>query len=225
MIFFRIAGIILIVLPIVFMIAFFALRRTFEYPGIRRKPTDYILKRFAEGGSRLIALWYIFAMSAVLIIPMALFFQLVFVEQHRYLATSAAVVGALSGIVQAIGLLRWVFLVPGLAKQYNADSATLTTRETVAVVFRAFHQYAGVAIGEHLGYLLTGVWTILISSMMFSTPIFGAPLAIIGIISALSILVGLFEPTGWKPAGAINTIGHIVWSFWLLISGVILILA
>jgi hypothetical protein len=225
MIFFRIAGIILIVMPITFMIAFFALRRTFEYPGIRRKPTDYILKRFAEGGSRLIALWYVFAMSAVFIIPMALFFQLVFVEQHRYLATSAAVLGALSGLVQAIGLLRWVFLVPGLAKQYNADSTTPTTREAVAVVFHAFHQYAGIAIGEHLGYLLTGVWTILISSMMFSTPIFGAPLAIIGIISALSILVGLFEPTGWKPAGAINAIGCIVWSLWLLISGVILILA
>jgi hypothetical protein len=225
MIFYRIAGIILIVLPITFMIAFFALRRTFEYPGIRRKPADYILKRFAGGGSRLIALWYVFALSAVLIIPMALFFQLVFVEQHRYLATSAAVVGALSGLVQAVGRLLWVFVVPGLAKQYNADSATPTTREAVTVVFNAFHHYAGVAVGEHLGYLLTGVWIILISSMMFSTPIFGAPLAIIGIISALGILVGLFEPTGWKPAGAINTAGYIVWSLWLFICGVILIAA
>jgi hypothetical protein len=223
MIFFRIAGIILIVMPITFMITFFALRRTFEYPSIRRKPTDYILKRFAEGGSRLIALWYVFFMSAVLIIPMALFFQLVFVEQHRYLATSAAMVGALAGLVQAISLLRWVFLVPILAKQYNTESATLTTRETVAVVFRAFHQYAGVAVGEHLGYLLIGVWTLLISSMMFSTPIFGSRLAIIGIVSALGILAGLFEPLGWKPTSAINALGNIVWSLWLLISGVILI--
>lgn len=225
MIFFRIVGIILIVLPIAFMVTFFALRRTFEYPGILRKPTDYILKRFAEGGSRLVVLWYAFAMSVVLIIPMALFFQLVFVEQHRYLAISAAVVGALSGLVQAVGLLRWVFLVPDLAKQYNADTTTPTTRETVVVVFHAFHRYAGVAIGEHLGSLLIGVWTILISSMMFSTPIFRAPLAITGIISALTILAGLFEPTNWKPSAAINTLGYIVWSLWLLISGVILILA
>ena len=165
------------------------------------------------------------AMTAMLIIPMALFFQLVFVEQHRQLATSAAVVGALSGLVLAIGLFCWVFLVPSLAKQYNADSATPATREAVAVVFHAFHRYAGVAVGEHLGSLLTVVWTILISSMMFSTPIFGSPLAIIGIISALGILAGLFEPTGWKPAGAINAAGYIVWLLWLLISGVILILA
>lgn len=225
MIFFRIAGIILIVLPIVFMVASFALRRTFEYPDILHRPADYILKRFTEGGTRLIFMWYAFTMSAVLIIPMALFFQLVFVEQHRYLAASAGVVGALSGLVQSIGHFRWVFLVPSLAKQYNAESATPTTCETVAVVFRAFHQYAGVAIGEHLSYILTGVWTLLISSMMFSTPIFGAPLAIMGIVAALCILAGLFEPAGWKPAIAINATGYLVWAIWLLIAGVILILA
>jgi hypothetical protein len=225
MIFFRIAGIILIVLPIAFNLLFFALGRTFEYPGILRKPTDYILRRFAEGGSRLIALWYAFAITAVLMIPLALMFQLVFVEQHRYLATSSAVVGALAGLVQAIGLFRWVFLVPTLAKQYNADTATPTTRESAAVVFHAFHQYVGVAIGEHLGYLLTGVWTLLISSMMFSTPIFGTPLAVMGIISAVGIFAGLLEPTGWKPAGTINAIGYLVWSLWLLVSGVILVLA
>ncbi|MBZ0294361.1 MAG: DUF4386 domain-containing protein [Anaerolineae bacterium] len=225
MIFFRIAGIFLIVMPIVFLFAFFSLRHTFEYPSILRKPTDYILERFAQGGSHLIAFWYVFFMSAVLIIPMTLFFQLVFVEQHRYLATSSAVVGALSGLVQTVGLLHWVFLVPSLANQYNADTSTSATHESVAVVFQAFHCYASVAVREHLGSLLTGVWTILISSMMFSTPIFGTPLAIVGIISALGILVGLFEPTGWKPARAINAVGYIVWSVWLLISGVILILA
>ena len=225
MIFFRIAGIILIVLPVAFNLAFFALGRAFDYPGILRQPTDHILKRFAEGGSRLIALWYAFAFTAVLFIPLALMFQLVFVEQHQYLAISSAVVGALAGLVQAIGLFRWVFLVPSLAAQYNSNAATPASREAVSVVFHAFHQYAGVAIGEHLGYLLTGVWTLLISSMMFSTPIFGTLLAITGIVAAVGILAGLLEPTGWKLAGAINAIGYIVWSVWLLISGVILVLA
>ena len=31
-----------------------------------------------------------------------------------------------------------------------------------AIVFETLHRYAGVGIGEHLGYLLTGVWTILV---------------------------------------------------------------
>lgn len=225
MIFFRIAGVILIVLPLAFMTAFFALRRTFDYPGILRQPTDDVLKRFADGGSRLIAAWYAFTMSAVLIIPMALFFQLVFVEQHRYLATSAAVVGALGGLVRAVGLCYWAFLVPSLAKQYSAQTATPTTRESAAVVFHAFQRYAGVAVGTHLGSLLIGVWTILISSMMFSMPSFGSPLAILGIISALGIWAGLLEPAGWKLAGTVSVTGYVVWSLWLLICGVILLLA
>ena len=29
------------------------------------------------------------------------------------------------------------------------------------MVFQSFNRYLGVAVGEHLGYLLTGVWTML----------------------------------------------------------------
>jgi hypothetical protein len=222
---FRITGLVLIGIPIAFNVVFFALGRAFEYPDILRKPTDYILKRFAEGGSRLIALWYAFAVTALLAIPMALLFQLVFVGQHPQLATVSAILGVLSGLVQAMGLFRWPFLVPTLAAQYNAESATPATRESVAVIFHAFHQYIGVAVGEHLGYLFTGAWTIVISIMMLTSPIFSSLLAILGIVSAVGILAGLLEPAGWKPAGAINAISYILWSLWLMISGITLILA
>jgi hypothetical protein len=221
----RITGLVLISLPIAFNVVFFALGRVFEYPDILRKPTDYILTRFAEGGSRLIALWYAFALTALLAIPMALLFQFVFIDQHPQLAPVSAIVGVLSGLVQAMGLFRWTFLVPTLAAQYNASSATPASREAVAVVFHAFHQYIGVAVGEHLGYLFTGSWTILISVMMFTSPIFSPLMGIFGIVSALGMMSGLLEPAGWKPAGAINAISYIAWSFWLIISGVILLLA
>jgi hypothetical protein len=222
---FRITGLVLILVPIAFNVVFFALGRAFEYPNILRKPTDYILKRFAEGGSRLIALWYAFAVTALLAIPMSLLFQLVFSEQQPQLAAVSAIIGVLSGLVQAMGLFRWTFLVPSLAAQYNAPTATPATRDAVAVVFNAFHQYVGVAIGEHLGYLFTGTWTILVSIMMFSSPIFSQLLGIFGIISALGIMAGLAEPAGWKPAGAINAISYILWSLWLVVSGVTLLLA
>jgi hypothetical protein len=222
---FRITGLVLIVVPIAFNTVFFALGRAFEYPDILRKPTDYILTRFAAGGSRLIALWYAFAVTALLAIPMALLFHSVFVEQHPQLATVSAIVGVLSGLVQALGLFRWTFLVPSLAAQYNASSATQATRDAVAVVFHAFHQYIGVAVGEHLGYLFTGSWTILISVMMFTSVIFTPLLGIFGIVSAVGIMTGLLEPAGWKPAGAINAMSYVAWSLWLIISGVTLLLA
>jgi hypothetical protein len=61
--------------------------------------------------------------------------------------------------------------------------------------------------------------------MMFTSPVFSPLMGILGIISAVGILVGLLEPAGWKPAGAINAISYLVWSLWLIISGVMLILA
>ena len=34
-------------------------------------------------------------------------------------------------------------------------------RETIDIVFQSFHRYLGVAVGEHLGYLFTGAWSVL----------------------------------------------------------------
>jgi hypothetical protein len=214
----------LIILPVAFNGLFFALARAFEYTNILRKPTDYILKRFAEGGSRLIMLWYAFALTALLAIPLALLLQQIFPEQAG-LASASAIVGTLSGLVQAMGLLRWPLLVPTLAAQYNDASATQATRDAVTVVFNAFHQYVGGVVGEHLGYIFTGAWTILISVMMLNSPIFSPLLGIVGIIAALGILAGLAEPFGWKPAGAINAMSYILWSLWLIVSGITLLFA
>jgi len=68
----QLTGILFIVLPIAFNVVFFLLQRAFEYPDILHKPTDYILKRFHEGGKRLIALWYAFTLAGVLFTPVAI---------------------------------------------------------------------------------------------------------------------------------------------------------
>jgi hypothetical protein len=65
----------------------------------------------------------------------------------------------------------------------------------------------------------------MIAVMMFSTPPFTPLLGIIGIVAALGILAGLAEPLGWKPAGAINAASYILWSLWLIISGIVLLVA
>jgi hypothetical protein len=219
---YQVTGLVLIALPIAFNVVFFMLGKAFEYPDILRKPTDEILKRFTDGGSRLVTLWYVFAMTALLAIPMAQLMQGVFAAEYPQIAVASAIIGTLSGVVQAMGLLRWPLLVPMLAAQYQANPAQ---RDTIGVVFDAFHQYIGVVVGEHLGYLFTATWTILISVMMFTTPMFGAAMGVFGIVAAVGILDGMLEPAGWKPAGMINALSYVVWSLWLIVTGMILILA
>jgi hypothetical protein len=219
-----ITGLVLIALPVAFNVLFFLLGRAFEYPNILRKPTDHILTQFAAGGRRLIALWYAFAMTALLALPMAFLLGAVFDADYPQLANVSVIIGALSGLTQAMGLLRWPLLVPTLAAQYIKPETTAAQRDALGVVFNAFHQYIGVVIGEHLGFLFTAIWTLLISVMMIGSPLFGGLLGALGIFSAVGILAGLLEPAGWKPAGAINAISYIVWSLWLIAAGIILIM-
>jgi hypothetical protein len=96
-------------------------------------------------------------------------------------------------------------------------------------VFDSFNRYLGVAVGECLGYLLTGVWTVLVAIAMLQSSVFEAWLAWPGIaVGALLVVasfefVGAFEENGWKLAGTIVPIAYIAWSLWLIIAGVVLL--
>ena len=217
-------GIFLIVVPIAFNVTFFLLQRAFEYPEILRKPTDTILRRFKEGGAPLRRLWYAFTFSAVLFTPVPVLVQHVFQPEVPWYLIVGTALGVLAGAVQFLGLIRWPFLVPTLADLYTDPDSSQATRDSVAVVFQAFHRYAGVAIGEHLGYIFTSAWTILLCIAIVATDLVNPLFGWLGIIPAIGLLIGVFEETGFKAAGAINAISYILWSVWLIALGIALLL-
>ena len=219
-----VTGLFLISVPIAFNVTFLLLGRAFEYPDILRKPTDYILRQFKQGGAPLRRLWYAFAFSTILFTPVPVMVQQVFQPNVPWFLIVGTVIGVLAGAVQFLGLIRWPFLVTSLAELYTQPEATQSTRDAVAVVFQAFHRYAGVAIGEHLGYLFTSTWTILLCVAILGTDLVSPIYGRLGIIPAIGILLGVFEETGFKSAGLINAISYLLWSLWLIALGVALLL-
>jgi hypothetical protein len=217
-------GLLLVVVPLAFNVTFFLLQRAFEYPNILRKPTDYVLRRFKEGGTPLRRLWYAFAFSAVLFTPVPVLVQQLFEPDAPWFLVVGSAIGVLAGVVQVLGLIRWPFLVPSLAELYTQPEATQATRDSVVVVFQAFHRYAGVAIGEHLGYLFTSTWTILLCMAIVQTEVVNPLMGWLGIVPAIGVLAGVLEETGFKAAGGINAISYILWSIWLIAFGIILLL-
>lgn len=218
-------GALLIVTPLAFMATFTLLQINFEYPDILREPTGYVLEKFNAGGGGLIATWYAFMLAAILFIPIS-------VMLHPFLASDGAAymplattLGVLAGVAQFLGLIRWPFVVPYLAQTYFDPASTQATRDAVEVVFQAFHRYAGAGIGETLGYIFTGGWTLLISLAMIQSPNFKAWIGWLGIPLALAIFVGIFEWMGVPLVGAINAIGYTVWAAWLIVVGVALLRA
>lgn len=60
-----------------------------------------------------------------------------------------------------LGLIRWPFLVPHLARADAEYDVSPARREASDVVFQSFNRYLGVAVGEHICYLFTGCWSVL----------------------------------------------------------------
>jgi hypothetical protein len=218
-------GFLLILTPIAFNVFFTLLSVTFEYPDILREPTGYVLRNFDGGGGELVAIWYGFMLTAVLFVPLAVLVHKALVREDTPYMSVATAFGVVAGVVQFLGLVRWPFLVPYLADTYLDPASSAATRESVAVVFQAFNQYAGVGVGENLGYLFTGLWTLLVALAMFGSPLpYRRWLAILGVLSAAGVSVGTLEPVGFEPAADIVVVGYILWSIWLALFGILLLL-
>jgi hypothetical protein len=136
----------------------------------------------------------------------------------------ATTLGVTAGIVQMLGFVRWPFLVPTLASTYLDPSTSEATRAAIEVTFNAFNQYAGVGIGEHLGYIFTALWSILIALAMPKSKYFSTWIAWVGIVLALGILLGTLEPAGVPFVGLINAIAYSLWAIWIVILGIRLLI-
>jgi hypothetical protein len=224
------AGVMLIVLPVAFNAAFAALAAKFDYPDILRRPTQEILRRFSDGGPVLVLLWWSFAMTAVLLAPAAVLLSGALTGADPTLLALGAAVGVLAAVVQFLGLVRWPFLVPYLARSATDPDASAARKEAVDVVFQSFNRYLGVAVGEHLGYLFSGAWSILAGVAMMQSTSVPAWLGIVGVIVGAVLglcsleFVGSFEAAGWKLAAALTPATYIAWSLWLVAAGVFLLL-
>jgi hypothetical protein len=222
----------LIAVPIAFNVAFLELGRAFDYPNILRREPDEILRRFAAGGSGLILRWEALLLSALAMLPLVALLA-VSLGASAQLSVASVVVGSAAALVQALGLVRWPFAVPELARRYVAaegpDAATI--RGSIEVTFATLHRLLGVGVGEHFGYLLTGAWTLLVAASILSTAILPGWLGLVGIPIGVALLVGALEfvgPSeehGWPLAGTIVPIAYIAWSAWLIALGVALWLA
>jgi hypothetical protein len=225
-----VTGALLIVVPIAFNLAFFALGRAFAYPDILRREPDEILRRFAAGGSGLLLRWEALLLSAIAMLPLAAMLGVVLGASPE-LTVLSVTMGAAAALVQAIGLVRWPFAVPELARRYVAADGpdAAATRRTIEIVFATLNRLLGVGVGEHLGYLLTGLWTLLVAASILSTAVIPWWMGLVGLPIGVALLMGTLEfvgpneKAGWRLAGTIVPIAYVAWSLWLVALGVLLL--
>jgi hypothetical protein len=219
-----ITGICAIALAILFNVPFSILAATYNYPDVLRGPPGEALDLFHAGGAQLIMTWHAFALSALSLVPMAIALSLTpqRIASTPALAIGAAITGALAGLAQAIGLWRWVFVIPGLAREHATGSPDAQLAAERA--FTILNQYGGVAIGEHLGQWLTALFILMLSLVQWRER--ARISATVGFIAAAAIATGTHEGIALalgQPAeiyGLITIAGFAGFTLWLIATGI-----
>ncbi len=176
----RWVGLGLISFPLLLQVPFTMLTATFDYPAILEREASEVLPRFAGGVS---LTWLLYALCVVPFIAVATAAPGVIAPRSRRLMPIARTFGAITATTQLIGLLRWTFVVPVLARMY-VDSPE--ARPMISIAYVVQHRLFGAMLGEFVGQLTLAVWTGLISSVIAS-----AWLKRLGYFTAAAFLLGL----------------------------------
>ena len=223
----KLAGIFFIIGAAIVNIPYTLLIINFDYPDILRLPTAEVLTRFQAGGNPLIYTWLAFAWVGLPMLFGAIMLKRILEKEGSLFLETATTLGVIGFIVQVIGLLRWVFVVPVLARIFTDPAADAVTKTAVAAVFTAVHQYGGVILGEHIGQLLIILWMSMISGIIQRSVIFSKWVAWLGWFASavyllaqtelLATAIPSFPVIGWA-----GLTGSLLWLLWMIVIGVYL---
>jgi hypothetical protein len=201
----------LVVAAILTNAAFTVLGSLFEYPDILKQPVDEVLAAF-RGNQADVTVWFtVMALAAALFAPIAVGVGRLAPGRAMRLAVP---VGIAAAVVQAVGLLRWPLLVPRYAEA--ATDADPAVAAAARHSFETAHLVLGTLVGETLGYLLTGAWTVLVLVALHRT-LAGRWFTALGGVSAVLVVAGVLSPLGLPVVDDANFLGYILWSVWLLV--------
>ena len=208
---------------IALFIPYTALTIIFDYPDILRRDGAHVLTRFHEGGSVLIWTWFVFAITGIPLIPAYILLGQK-LENKNALIRMATTIGVIGLVVQMVGLLRWTFVVPILADSFvNAENEP--TKAAAIMAFKTIHQFGGVLLGEHLGQLLTIIWTVSLSIAFAKLKLVPVWIIWLGYTSSFIYFLAqaeLFETVihGFPVWDLAGFIGSTLWLLWLIMIGV-----
>jgi hypothetical protein len=200
---------------------FLILAEQFSFPDILRASAQERLALFRENQSIVVAAYYMMGLTGITQIALAVAFHQSFARSGSTLLIAALVAGVLGGAFQAMGFMRWPIAVPYLAEQMAA-APNDDVRNVIALIEGVLNRYVGMVVGEHLGFLGQGLWTVFISAAMLRGPLFAWPYGAIGMALGLAILAGALEQLGppFAAIGFLSVPASAAWLGWLLMCGV-----
>jgi hypothetical protein len=193
----------------------------FRFPDILREPARVALPLFAANQSMIVPAYYLFMLSGLLYVPLSVLLR-------KQLGTPASRVGAdllvglgvATALFQAIGFSRWVFAVPYLSDAYAQATGSESLRASVVLLYEFINRYVGMTIGEHLGFLAMGGWTICLALLLPKRSQFSRWFTGAGVLTGVLLMASVGEHfgTSWSALfGLLNFVANALWTVWILI--------
>lgn len=206
----RLAAGLLIAQFIAMWAAFFILAPSINWPASLDEPPAIILPLILEQSVPVFLGYLSYLIHALLLIPIAALIPAA-LKMGVGMGRNALAFGVLAGFAKALGITRWLFLMPALATSFVNPATSEGSRAALAAIYEAFNAYAG-GVGEILGVgLFAGIWTILMSATLIRS---GARIlgsagigAAILLFSTLPSVIGIESPV-------LLTLSGILWQLW-----------
>lgn len=148
----RIAAIFLIIEFLLIFVPLIILGAAINWPASLDEPAGVNLPLILDQFAAMMTGYSIYLVYSLLFWPMAyLTGQAIVLRDTEDLVFRIATgFAALSTIARALGIVRWLFAMPVLARMYNNPEASELSKESVTIVYEMLNAYAG-GIGELLG--------------------------------------------------------------------------
>jgi hypothetical protein len=201
-----------------------ALIALFDYDDVLRRAPGDVLTKFHDAGAPLVWAWWAFAMCAVGFAVAAAWLG---EALKGKLSRAFTMFGVVSGVLQALALFRWTFVIPPMASAYVSAGEGSATRAAIETSYTMLNAFAGVGIGEHLGQILLMIWTLGVGLAVMRL---GGAMRWIGTAGLVTLpfwIVGQTEllATAMPDLPVIETIpyAYMAWEAWLLVLGVAMV--
>ena len=190
----------------------------FNFPDVLRHPAASAFALFKQNQTIIIIGYYIFLISSLLFIPLSYFlYKSLFQAKNKVALNMLVGFGITTAIFQCLGFVRWIFVMPYLTENYYSNP---NKKETIELIYETLNRFLGMSVGEHLGFIAMGFWTICLGTIILRHNKFYNWISYSGITIGVFLIISTAEHFGGKYAalfGTFNFLANTLWSIWLAI--------
>ncbi len=215
----RLAALGLLAYVVLMLAASLTLIAFFDFPEVLRRPVDEMLGLYYSQRWITVPAYYAFVLSGVVFLMMNIPLLRSLGARDTLAGQWALLAGTLFGLLSTLGFIRWPFLMKSLGEQLQQPGLGEEQVRQLQWLVEAFHQYAGVAVGENFAFWFEGFWMLTLCAALTTRPgRFPLLLRRIGILIGAGMLVYVLEQFGgpFAALGAINVPLHAGLLVWLL---------